>query len=167
MAKEIKAEEFDYNVFKTIGKDWLLLTAAAGDKINAMTASWGGMGVMWNKNVAFLFLRPQRYTKELLDQTDGLTISVFDEQYRKMMNYFGTACGRNEDKITKSGLTKFESDGRMFYGDARITMFCKKLYAQEMKPECFIDMESKEKWYPEQDYHTMYVVEIERILINE
>ena len=44
------------NACRMIGKDWMLV--CAGD--NAMTASWGGMGVLWNKPVAFVFIRPQR-----------------------------------------------------------------------------------------------------------
>ncbi|MDC9277094.1 flavin reductase family protein, partial [Clostridioides difficile] len=30
--------------------------------------------------------------------------------------------------------------------------------------ECFIEKDIIDKWYPEKDYHTMYVVEIEKIL---
>ncbi|MDD7678444.1 MAG: flavin reductase family protein, partial [Anaerovibrio sp.] len=64
--KEIAPEELQENAFKVIGKDWLLVTGTAEGKSNAMTASWGGMGVMWGKPVAFLVIRPQRYTKEFI-----------------------------------------------------------------------------------------------------
>lgn len=167
MAKEISPDNFDYSVFKTIGKDWMLIAAEADGKANAMTASWGGMGVIWGKNVAYIFIRPQRYTKEFVDKADELTISVFGEEKRQMMTYMGTVSGRDEDKMAKSGLHRFENDGQVFFGDAKITMFCHKLYAQEMKPECFIDKSCDEKWYPQKDYHTMYVVEIDKIIIND
>lgn len=167
MAREISPDNFDYSVFKTIGKDWMLIAAEADGKANAMTASWGGMGVIWGKNVAYIFIRPQRYTKEFVDKADELTISVFGEEKRQMMTYMGTVSGRDEDKMEKSGLHRFENDGKVFFGDAKITMFCHKLYAQEMKPECFIDKSCDEKWYPQKDYHTMYVVEIDKILIND
>lgn len=167
MAREISPDNFDYSVFKTIGKDWMLIAAEADGKANAMTASWGGMGVIWGKNVAYIFIRPQRYTKEFVDKADELTISVFGEEKRQMMTYMGTVSGRDEDKMAKSGLYRFENDGKVFFGDAKITMFCHKLYAQEMKPECFIDKSCDEKWYPQKDYHTMYVVEIDKILIND
>ena len=61
--KEIAPENFEESVFKVIGKDWLLLAGTKDGKTNAMTASWGGMGIMWGKPVAFVFIRPQRYTK--------------------------------------------------------------------------------------------------------
>ena len=164
--KEVKPEVFNESVFRVIGKDWLLVTAEAEGKANAMTASWGGMGIMWGKPVAYIFLRPSRYTKEFIDKSEGLTLSVFAEDRRKMMNYFGTVSGRDEDKIAKAGLTACHDNGRTYFDEARVTMLCRKLYAQELKQACFIDKACDEKWY-NNDYHTMYIVEIEKILVQE
>lgn len=164
--KEISPEDFNESVFKVIGKDWLLLSGTVNGKTNAMTASWGGMGIMWGKPVAFVFIRPQRYTKEFLDSGEGMAISVFDESYRKLLSYFGTVSGRDEDKIAKAGLTKVEDGGQVYFDEAKIAMVCRKLYAQNMKSECFIDKESEERWYPNKDYHTMYVMEIEKLLVK-
>ena len=44
------------NAFDLIGKEWMLVTAGTEDKFNTMTASWGGVGILWNKPVAFLAL---------------------------------------------------------------------------------------------------------------
>ena len=161
--KEINPFEFNESVFKVIGKDWLLVTGEADGKANAMTASWGGMGIMWGKPVAFIFIRPTRYTKEFVDKADGLTLSVFTEDYRKMLNYFGTVSGRDEDKIAKAELTTLHDGERTYFAEARLTLLCRKLYAQEMQQADFIDKACDEKWY-NNDYHTMYVVEIEKIL---
>ena len=64
--KKIKPEELQKNPFQMIGKEWLLVTAEKDGKANTMTASWGGVGVMWGRNVAFIVIRPQRYTKEFM-----------------------------------------------------------------------------------------------------
>ena len=65
----VAPEDFDQSVFRLIGKEWMLVTAKNQEgKVNTMTASWGGLGVMWGKNVAVTVLRPQRYTKEFIDQ---------------------------------------------------------------------------------------------------
>lgn len=165
--KEISAEEFNHSPFQVIGKDWLLVCAEAEGKANAMTASWGGMGVMWGKNVAYLVIRPQRYTKEFIDRADGLSISVFDESHRRMMSYFGSVSGRDEDKIAKAGLTVLRDGERTYFAEAKYTFLCRKLYAQEFRKDCFIDKASDEKWYADGDYHTMYIVEIEKILVQE
>ena len=72
--REIQPEQLRQNVFEMIGKQWTLITAADRQgKVNAMTASWGGLGVLWSKNVAYIFVRPQRYTHELLDSQEVFT----------------------------------------------------------------------------------------------
>ena len=91
--------------FEMIGKDWMLITAQKDGKVNTMTASWGGMGVIWNKNVAFVFIRPSRYTKEFVDNTDSFSLSFFGEEYKDKLTYLGRTSGRDENKIEKAGLT--------------------------------------------------------------
>ena len=165
MAQEIAAEAFAESPFKVIGKEWMLVAAEADGKANAMTVSWGGMGVLWGKNVAFIFIRPTRYTKEFIDRADKLTLSVFTEEHRKMMRYFGTVSGRDEDKLAKSGLTVRHENGYTTFAEARVTMECRKLYAQALQSDCFLDKSCDEKWYDD-DYHTMYVVGIEKIRVE-
>lgn len=162
--KEILHENFNENSFNLIGNDWLLLTAEKEGKANTMTASWGGLGLLWNKKVAYIFIRPQRYTKGFVDSADRLSISVLPNDYRKELGYLGRVSGRDEDKISKANLTVKEYEDVPYFEEARLTMICKKLYAQELKEECFIDKEIIDKCYPQKDYHTMYVVEIEKIL---
>ncbi len=162
--REILHEDFNENCFNMIGKDWLLLTAEKEGKVNTMTASWGGLGIMWNKKVAYIFIRPQRYTKEFVDSAERLSISVLPERYRQELGYLGRVSGRDEDKITNANLTVKQYENVPCFEEARLTLICKKLYAQELKEECFIEQGITEQWYPQKDYHTMYVVEIEKIL---
>lgn len=165
--KEIKHELFEENAFNMIGKDWLLFTAEKDGVVNTMTASWGGLGIMWNKKVAYIFIRPQRYTKEFVDSSDKLSISVLPSSYRKELGYLGTVSGRDEDKISKANLTVKKYDNVPYFDEARLTLICRKLYAQNLQESCFIEKDIINKWYPEKDYHTMYVVEIEKILEND
>ena len=99
--KEVKMEELNFNPFTKIGTEWMLITAGDEKKFNTMTASWGGVGIMWNKNVVTTYIRPQRYTKELIDQSGKLSLSFFDEGSRKMLNYMGTVSGRDEEDVYK------------------------------------------------------------------
>ena len=145
---------------------WALLTSAHDGKANSMTVSWGGSGFIWGKHVVFVFVRSSRYTKEFVDKAEGLTLSVFGEDRRQMLNYFGTVSGRDEDKIAKSGLTVKHDNGRTYYDEARVTMLCRKLYAQELQKNCFVDKAADGRWYQD-DYHTMYIAEIEKILVQE
>ncbi len=164
--KSIKPEELQKNVFSMIGEEWLLVTAKKEGKVNTMTASWGGLGVMWGKNVAFIVLRPQRYTKEFVDAGTGFSLSVLDGEYRKILSYLGTVSGRDEDKIANSGLTVKHEDGLPYFAEANTVLFCRKLYAQPYDPSCFIDKSCDERCYPNKDYHTMYIAEVEKVLIR-
>ena len=75
--QEVKIEDLSFNPFTKIGKEWLLITAGNEESYNTMTASWGGVGVMWGKNVVSVYIRPQRYTKEFVDHNDLFTIAFF------------------------------------------------------------------------------------------
>ena len=80
--REISPYELAENPFELIGKDWALVTAKNGDSCNTMTASWGGIGIMWNKPAAFTFIRPQRFTFGLMESDDYYSLSFYDEKYR-------------------------------------------------------------------------------------
>jgi len=164
---EIKPELFEQSPFKLIGKDWMLITAEKDGKVNTMTASWGGVGVMWAKNVAYIVIRPQRYTKEFVDNSKTFSLSFLDNSFKTTLSYLGTKSGRDEDKIKNSHLTVLHTDDIPYFEEANMAILCKKLYAQEFKPECFIAQELNEKWYPDSDYHTLYIAEITKILVKE
>lgn len=165
--REIAAEAFDASPFRRIGKDWMLIAAERGGKVNAMTASWGGMGVMWNKNVAFIVIRPQRYTKEFVDGSGMFSLNFLDGSRRADLNYFGSTSGRDEDKIAKTGLTVERADGASYFGEADTVFLCRKLYAQPYREECFLDQAIVGEMYPKKDFHTLYVGEVIRILVKD
>lgn len=165
--KEIKAEELTSNAFKMFDKDWTLITAEKDSKVNTMTASWGGLGIMWNKNVAYIVIRPQRYTKEFVDASDTFSLSFFDNSYKKKLGYLGKVSGRNEDKIGKAELTVTWDEKTPYFSEADTVLICRKLLASPFHEEHFIDKSIIDKNYPEKDYHTLYIGEIEKILVKE
>lgn len=149
------------SVFSLIGDRWMLVAATdKSGRTNAMTASWGGMGVLWGKKVAFVFIRPQRYTKRFVDKAEKFTLSFFDDSYKKMLGYMGKVSGKDEDKIAKSGLTVTDRNGAPVFKEASLTLVCRKMYRDTLKEENFIDKSNIEKWYPQKDYHDVYVAEI-------
>lgn len=149
------------SVFSLIGDRWMLVAATdKSGRTNAMTASWGGMGVLWGKKVAFVFIRPQRYTKRFVDEAAKFTLSFFDDSYKNMLGYMGKVSGKDEDKLAKSGLTVTDKDGAPVFKEASLTLVCRKMYRDTLKEENFIDKSNIEKWYPQKDYHDVYVAEI-------
>ena len=73
----------------------MLVTAGTKEKFNTMTASWGGIGWLWNKPVAFVFIRPERYTYEFVEKNDYLTLSFLGEENKKIHAVCGSKSGRN------------------------------------------------------------------------
>lgn len=163
----IEPSSFD-GIFDRIGKDWMLLTACAENEagetvVNTMTASWGGMGILWGKRVAFLFVRPQRYTNHLIEKSARMSISFFDEAYRAALRVCGTVSGRDTDKFAQAGLTPVIRDGVPLIREARCNLICRKLYTDVLRKEGFCLPLLLEN-YKAEDYHCVYVVEIEEIL---
>lgn len=165
--REIRAEELSFNPFDKIGKEWMLITAGDEASHNTMTASWGGLGIMWGKKVATVYIRPQRYTKEFVDRNDRFTISFYKEEYRKALAVCGSKSGRDCEKEKEAGLTPYYVDGTTAFEEAELIFVCKKQYHQELKGECFDVKENDTTHYPDQDYHMMYIAEIEKVLVKE
>ena len=165
--KEIAAEELNMNPFTKIGKEWMLISAGNEEKANTMTASWGAMGVMWGKNAVTVYLRPQRYTKEFVDIEQTFTISFLGEKYRQNLGYCGKVTGKGIDKISEAGLTPYYVDGTTAIEEADMIMVCKTMYHDTIKPECFDETRNNDKWYPDKDYHTMYIAEVTKVLLKE
>ena len=162
--KEVNVNELEFNPFTKISKQWMLITAGNEEKANTMTASWGSVGFIWNKNAITLYIRPQRYTKEFVDANDTLTVSFLPEQYREALNICGKISGRDEDKIAKAGLTLAYEDGVPYFKEAEMVMVCKKMYVQEMEKAGLIDPSFDSTYYPNQDYHYLYIAEIQKVL---
>ena len=149
--KKVDVKTLEMKPFEKIGSEWMLISAAKDGKANTMTASWGGIGVLWGKNVATVYIRPQRHTKEFVDAGDTFTISFFGGGHMKELGYLGKVSGKD--------VPGFE--------EATQVLVCRKLYQDDIKPENFYEPEEDERWYPEKDYHTMYIAEIRECWVRE
>ncbi len=167
--REIAPEDLNDSPFRLIGKDWLLITAPDETKesgANAMTASWGGLGVLWNKSVATVYVRPQRHTYTLTEKADRFSLCVLPEEARAVLKVCGTKSGRDTDKLKECSLTCTDIDGVKVIEQSKLAFICKKAYADMLKKECFVDTDHI-KHYPADDFHRVYILEIEKILVKE
>ncbi len=175
--KHINPTDITGNIIKMIESDWMLVTSAdsngplvCGNDYNTMTASWGGMGFLWHKPVAFVFIRPQRHTFSFTERNSRLTLSFFDESYRDTLSFCGKYSGREYDKAKECSLTAaFDSNdgGRaVWFTEARLVLKLKKLYADFISPDKMTDTYPMYT-YAEHDYHKMYICEIEDVLLKQ
>jgi len=159
--KRVHAEELTADFVKKIGGEWALLTATKPDgSYNTMTVSWGGVGVLWNRPVCFLFVRPQRYTYEFTEAEGSITLSFFDKEHKDKLAFCGKASGRDVDKAKACGLTPTRAEGYTFFTEAREVLALKKLYADDLKEESFLTESIPAAIYEKKDYHKMYICEI-------
>jgi flavin reductase (DIM6/NTAB) family NADH-FMN oxidoreductase RutF len=158
--RPIAPEEIPDNPFRLIGADWMLITAGRRDRFNTMTASWGGLGVLWNRPVCFCFVRPTRHTFGYLERGTAFTLSFFDERFRPALDLCGTRSGRDLDKAAAAGLTPVAgASGAVAFAEARLVLECRKLYGQDLDPARFADP-AIANHYPARDYHRLFVGEI-------
>lgn len=160
----ITVDFMECNPFEKIGKEWMLVTAGTEKKANTMTASWGGMGVMWGKNVVYVVIRQSRYTKEFIDQEKKFSLSFLGGKSQSMLRYLGSVSGRNEDKIKAAGVELNFHQGVPFVDQGNTILICNVLSATLLKAEDFVTQEIDKEWYSDQDYHTLYIAEVTEFL---
>ena len=152
------------NPFTSIGKDWMLVTATDEEgNANPMTASWGGMGVLWNRPVCFIFIRPQRYTHDFALAGDRMTLSFFSEEYRDTLRVCGTRSGRDGDKAALCHLTPLrDGAGAVYYAEAKTVLSVRTVYRGSLEKCGFLDP-SFLSHYPTEDFHTVFVAEVTEV----
>lgn len=165
---KIKATEIPDNAIKLISKDWMLVTSGAANNFNTMTASWGSLGEMWNMPISMMAVRSSRYTHEFLEKSDTYTLSFFTNDYKKALTICGTKSGRDTDKIKESGLSPILTpSGSISFGEARLIIECRKIYAAPFDKNAFVDQSIYDKWYMKESMHTMFLGEIVNVWVKK
>ena len=93
--------QFDTDIFAQFDKKWALLTAGGKEKFNTMTISWGGLGTLWGKPVATVYVRESRYTHEFMDREDYFTVSFYPESCRRTLGVLGSKSGRDRSRLVR------------------------------------------------------------------
>lgn len=151
--------EFNVNVLEIFNDEWALVTAGTEGNYNTMTISWGGMGTLWGKPVATVYVKPIRYTHRFLDENEYFTVSFYPEQYKKALGTLGTLSGRDGDKVAASGLTPVYLDRAVTFKEATTTLICKKIYRQDMDTAA-MPQDVVNTYYTTEAPHTIFIGEV-------
>mgnify|MGYP002508830624 CR=1 FL=1 len=167
--KEVSVQELQLNPMTLIAKEWMLVTAGTQERgYNTMTCSWGHLGPVWASDTTIAYVRPQRYTKQFLDEQEYFTLTFSPEQYRKQLQLCGTKSGRDMDTVKECGFTLLHIEqGAPYFDQAELVLVCRKLYRAPRKAEGFLGTAVMEKCYPERDFHDLYVGRIVKVLAAE
>lgn len=151
--------KFNTEIFSQYDKRWALLSAGKPEDFNTMTISWGGLGTLWNKPVATVYVRRSRYTHAFMDREDYFTVSFFPEIYKPVLGVLGSKSGRDMDKIHDSGLTVVAAGDSVAFREAEVTLICRKLFVQELELDR-IPADIRASLYADGDIHDMYIGEV-------
>lgn len=168
--KKIEFNEWKGNPAELIGKQWMLITAGTLDDFNTMTASWGGLGFLWNRPVAFVFVRPNRHTNTYITAQASFTLSFMPESYRQDLVYCGRHSGRDVDKIAATKLRPLATEGGLVaMQDADMVLELRKMACSSMQKGDFADWaEVHPRFYAEDNpLHLVYVCEITGAYVRE
>lgn len=167
----ISPQDIRDNPFTLIGDDWMLVTAAKADgSFNTMTASWGGVGIMWAKPTAVTVIRPQRHTFSFMEEADYFTLTFLKDapDTRNILQLCGSKSGRDTDKIAETGLRPIQgAHSTVYFEQAKLVLICRKVYAAFLKPDAFTDPELCARLYPANDLHKAFVGKITDVLVSE
>lgn len=151
------------DAFDEFHRRWALVTAGSPEDHNSMTVSWGGIGSLWGKPVATVYIRPNRHTYSYFEASEYFTVSFYPEEYKNALGIMGKLSGRDCDKDAEAGLTAVSCGETVTYKEAQRTLLCRKLFAQDMKTENFTP-EVIRKFYGSEPAHKLYIGEIIEIL---
>lgn len=154
---KMQPAEWEKNPFTAIGKDWFLLTAGTMESgFNFMTASWGQMGILWNQPSVTCYVRRSRHTFGFMEQQNTFTLSFFEEEQRKALQFCGAHSGRDCDKAAETGLTPIEIGGGVSFAEAKTILVCRKEFSVDM-PADRLPEEIVSRFYNPVDEHRLYI----------
>lgn len=151
------------DVFQKFDRQWALVTAGTAAHYNTMTVSWGGLGTLWSRPVATVYVRPNRYTYEFMEQSDYFTVSFFPGDCRPALTLLGTRSGRDGDKVAQAGLTPLALEQGVTFREAETTLLCRKLYWQDLDP-ARVPAEVLRQFYADEPLHRMYIGEVVEVI---
>ncbi len=151
------------SVFDLVGNRTYLITCGDFRKsdFNTMTASWGMMGILWNRPVAEIVVRPTRHTHTFLERYHDFSLCFLPQDKKKIMDFCGSKSGRNVDKVKECDLhpAACKSIGSPYFEEAEIVVECRTISKSRFALDQFED-KSIDKNYPNKDYHTRYIGQI-------
>ncbi|MFI3331612.1 MAG: flavin reductase family protein [Rikenellaceae bacterium] len=169
---KIQVKDLKENTIKLISEDWMLVGAGTKEKFNALTASWGAIGFIWNKPTLTAYIRDNRYTYEFMQQSNNFTVSILEDGLKDAMMICGRESGRDSNKIQKAGLKPVLTPSEnVSYEQAKVVIECRKLFVSEISLDSLV-CEDKEDiknafYVKDSALHQQFIAEITALWIKK
>lgn len=150
---------------ETIGmltREGLLLCSVNNEgKPNTMTIGWMTAGVVWGKPILEVYVRPSRHTYSYLEQVPEFTVNVLPPEFAEALQFCGTVSGREVDKFAHTGL--IAEPARLVKApiiqQAVVHYECRTLHKGDILSER-LSPDILSHYYPQPDYHRVYMGEV-------
>ncbi|URA09763.1 flavin reductase family protein [Thermospira aquatica] len=166
MLKSIEINDLKWDVFEWIGQRWMLVVGGTRDSYNMMTASWGGVGIVWNEPMVFVFVRPSRYTHEFLMKYPRFSLVFLPDSYREILNLCGSRSGRDIDKMRIPGITPVDLKEAVGFDEAELVIIARTAFRQPLDPSSLLREDVRQAFYSTGDYHDLFMGSIEGVWIQ-
>lgn len=157
-------QEFNISAFEKYDKQWALVTAGSPTNFNTMTISWGGLGTLWNKPVATIYIRPSRYTFGFIEESEYFTVSFYPPEFKSDLGILGRKSGRDGDKLSLTKLTPIAIGESVSFEQAETTLLCKKIYWQDLTRDHMTSEVLEHNYAAAEVPHRMYIGEVVELL---
>jgi enoyl-CoA hydratase len=143
-----------------------ILSVGNKNLYNSMTIEWGSLGVAFKKPVFTVYVKPDRYTYEVMEKSDIFTVNFIERKLLKKFAIYGTKSGKDINKEEEAGThIKFLEKGGVTFDEAVEVYVC-KIMAKSIIDEKTMDPYIKElyrnnvKVYKTEVPHVLYIGEI-------
>jgi len=159
MSNQIGIFDVIHETLDKLDGDGVLLMA--GDPPNPMTIGWGTIGIIWHKPILTVYVRPTRFTFQIMEKSLDFTVCILPESFTKHLAFCGTKSGRDMNKVEKCGFTL--QPGILvktpFIAESSIHYECRIVHKHRLYPST-LDQEIVNHYYPLKDFHMVYYGEI-------
>ena len=142
-----------------------ILSVGNKNLYNSMTIEWGSLGVAFKKPIFTVYVKPDRYTYEVMEKSDIFTVNFIERKLMKKFAVYGTKSGKDINKEEEAGTHIKFMDKGITFDEAVEVYVCKKM-AKSVIDEKTMDPYIKElyrnnvKVYRTEVPHVLYIGEI-------
>ncbi len=156
-------------IFKKLPTPGILLVT--GNKLqqkNIMTIGWLQFGIVWQKPIVNIYVRPSRYSYKLLQDNDEFTINVMPDSYDNIISICGEKSGSFCDKFSECNIQTINSDtiSTPSLKDAEIIIECKIQHKTDIDPKRLNDL-ILARYYAKNDFHQIISASIQKFSSNK
>jgi flavin reductase (DIM6/NTAB) family NADH-FMN oxidoreductase RutF len=165
--RRVSPQDLLVKPFTILDRQWALLVAGS-ERPNPMTVSWGGLGTLWDRPVATVYVRPTRFTYSRLETEPYFTLNFLPERYRAALDLCGSVSGRDTDKWGATSLSRAPGLNVPVphVAEAELALECRVLATLDIDPRRFLEPAIRDL-YPKKDYHRVFLGEVLSVFADE